>query len=78
MPELILTDALSGDGIESLMENLKTCLIDPEPPSNSIVLFTPRQLGLVDACIGALESGDDESAVRHLNELEFGKLETES
>lgn len=56
LPDVLLTSAITGQGVEELMQRIKNLTVDPEPKPGQPVLFTRRQYALVDKCICQLKS----------------------
>lgn len=68
-PEVLLTDALRGMGIDRLLARLKNLSVPEDPPFDQPPLFTVRQKELVDRAILATRRGQQKSAVNYLVQL---------
>lgn len=68
-PQIVLTDALRGTGLNSLLARLKQLAVPEDPPFDQPPLFTVRQKELVDEAIRAVRQGQQASAVNHLMQL---------
>ena len=64
--DTVLTQAVSGTGIDILMQRIKGSVISREPESSKILIFTPRQFDILQESIVALESGDTHQAIEVL------------
>ena len=65
-PDTVLTQAVSGTGIDNLMQRIKDSVISTEPESSKILIFTSRQLDVLQESIVALESSDTQQAIEIL------------
>jgi tRNA modification GTPase len=68
-PEGIVTSAVTGHGLDALLQAIARRLVPCAPPVTAPLAFTPRQVGLLDAARQALCAADESAAERALRAL---------
>jgi tRNA modification GTPase len=65
-PDGLLTSALTGEGVQTLVSAIAQRLVPSPPPSGAAVPFTDEQIETLQSAAGALAGGDADAVVSNL------------